>query len=250
MSEIFMRTREQLNRIKPYFPLSHGKPRVDDRRVISGILYVIRNRLQWKDAPRAYGPHKTLDNRFVRWSRMGVFNRILPALAGEADGPERLMSDATHRKAHRTAASRLNKGAVSRCIGRTKGGLDAKLHAVVNGNGRPLHLLLSAGQMSDYKGAARLLESLPKARELLADRGYAARTALRKKGITPCLPPKNNRKIKIASDKTLYRQRHQIENMFGQLKDWRRIAMRDDRCAHTFFSALRSAAAFIFYLNQ
>ena len=91
MGEVFMLTRKQLSRIKPYFPLSHGKPRVDDRRVISGITYVIKNGLQWKDAPRAYGPHKTLYNRFVRWSRMGVFNRILSELAGQADIPDMLM---------------------------------------------------------------------------------------------------------------------------------------------------------------
>ena len=110
MGEIFMLTRRQLNRIKPYFPFSHGVERVDDRRVISGILYVIRNGLQWKDAPKAYGPHKTLYNRFVRWSRMGVFNRIFAALAGEEGEPDRLMIDATHLKAHRTAASLLKKG--------------------------------------------------------------------------------------------------------------------------------------------
>jgi transposase len=110
MGEHFMLTRRQLNRIKPYFPFSHGIERVDDRRVISGILYVIRNGLQWKDAPRAYGPHKTLYNRFVRWSRMGVFNRIFAALAGQEGEPDRLMIDATHLKAHRTAASLLKKG--------------------------------------------------------------------------------------------------------------------------------------------
>ena len=110
MGEDFMLTRRQLNRIKPYFPFSHGVKRVDDRRVISGIIYVIRNGLQWKDAPKAYGPHKTLYNRFVRWSRMGVFNRIFAALAGQEDEPDRLMIDATHLKAHRTAASLLKKG--------------------------------------------------------------------------------------------------------------------------------------------
>ena len=110
MSELFTLTRRQLNRIKPYFPHSHGVERVDDRRVISGILYVIRNGLQWKDAPKAYGPHKTLYNRFVRWSRMGVFNRIFAALAEQAGEPDRLMIDATHLKAHRTAASLLKKG--------------------------------------------------------------------------------------------------------------------------------------------
>jgi transposase len=111
MSKTFMLTREQMSKIKPYFPLSHGVERVDDRRVISGIMYVIRNGLQWKDAPQAYGPHKTLYNRFVRWSRMGVFNRIFAELAKRPDGTEQLMIDATHLKAHRTAASLLKKGA-------------------------------------------------------------------------------------------------------------------------------------------
>ena len=110
MSDVFLLTRKQLNRIKPYFPVSHGIPRVDDVRVISGIIYVIRNGLQWKDAPKAYGSHKTLYNRFVRWSRMGVFNRIFRALAGAHGTPDRLMIDATHLKAHRTAASLLKKG--------------------------------------------------------------------------------------------------------------------------------------------
>ena len=113
-------------------------------------------------------------------------------------------------------------------------------------------MLLSEGQMSDYKGARLLLPSLPKAKTLIADRGYDAdwfRAALRAKGITPCIPTKRNRKIQVEYDKTLYRQRHRIENMFGRLKDWRRIATRYDRCAHTFFSAICIAATVIFYLN-
>ena len=73
--------------------------------ILSGIVYVIRQGLQWRDAPAAYGPHKTLYNRFVRWSRMGVFDRIFAALAAEGGPPERLMIDSTHLKAHRTAAS-------------------------------------------------------------------------------------------------------------------------------------------------
>ncbi|MEZ5918983.1 MAG: IS5 family transposase [Alphaproteobacteria bacterium] len=252
MSELFLLSKKQFNRIKPYFPLSHGVPRVDDLRVVSGIIYVIKNGLQWKDAPKGYGPHKTLYNRFVRWSKMGIFNRIFAELAGKAGTPDRLMIDATHLKAHRTAASLLKKGMFPRRIGRTKGGLNSKLHAVCDGNGRPVAMLLSEGQMSDYKGAALLLKALPKARELLADRGYDAdwfRTALMERGITPCIPPKKNRKTNIAYDRKLYKQRHKIENMFGRLKDWRRIAMRYDRCAHTFFSAICIAATVIFYLN-
>ncbi len=106
----FLLTTAQMRRLSPHFPLSHGIARVDDRRVLSGIIYVIRNGLQWRDAPAAYGPHKTLYNRFVRWSRMGVFDRIFAALAAESGPPERLMIDSTHLKAHRTAASLLKKG--------------------------------------------------------------------------------------------------------------------------------------------
>ena len=106
----FLLTLAQMRRLSPHFPLSHGIARVDDRRVLSGIIYVIRNGLQWRDAPTTYGPHKTLYNRVVRWSRMGVFDRIFAALAGEGPKPDRIMIDATHLKAHRTAASLLKKG--------------------------------------------------------------------------------------------------------------------------------------------
>jgi transposase len=112
---------------------------------------------------------------------------------------------------------------------------------------------LSEGQMSDHKGAAQMLDDLPAAQELIADRGYDSdkfRDALRERGIAPCIPPCKNRKVQHQYCKTLYRQRHKIENMFGKLKDWRRIAMRYDRCAHTFFSAICIAVTVIFYLNQ
>ena len=110
MSVPFLLTPAQMRRIRPHFPLSHGIPRVDDRRVLSGIIFVIQGGLRWRDAPPGYGPHKTLYNRFVRWSRMGVFSRIFAALAGEAGEPDRLIVDSTHLKAHRTAASLLKRG--------------------------------------------------------------------------------------------------------------------------------------------
>lgn len=71
MSDLYWLTEEQMDRLRPFFPKSHGKPRVDDRRVLSGIIFVNRNGLRWRDAPREYGPHKTLYNRWKRWSAMG-----------------------------------------------------------------------------------------------------------------------------------------------------------------------------------
>jgi putative transposase len=110
MTDLFWLSHEQLDRIKPYFPLSHGVPRADDLKVISGIVFVIKNGLRWRDAPKEYGPHKTLYNRFIRWSRMGVFDRIFAELAAELGLPRRLIIDSTHLKAHRTAASLFKKG--------------------------------------------------------------------------------------------------------------------------------------------
>jgi len=110
MSDLFWLSQAQMRRIERYFPLSHGIARVDDQRVISGIIFVIRNGLRWRDAPIEYGPHKTIYNRFIRWSRLGVFNRIFAELAAKGGRPARLMIDATHLKAHRTAASLLKKG--------------------------------------------------------------------------------------------------------------------------------------------
>ena len=100
----------QMARISPYFPLSHGVPRVDDRRVVSGIVYVIRNGLQRKDAPHGYGPHKTL---YKPRHPLKPARRLRPDFRGpasEGPKPERIMIDATHLKAPRTAASLLKKG--------------------------------------------------------------------------------------------------------------------------------------------
>ena len=115
--------------------------------------------------------------------------------------------------------------------------MNSKLHAVCDGEGRPIILLLSEGQMSDHKGAFLLLEALPKAKELLGDKGYDSnwfRAALTERGIAPCIPPRSNRKVQIDYDKQLYKQRHKIENVFGRIKDWRRVATRYDKLAETF----------------
>jgi len=112
-------------------------------------------------------------------------------------------------------------------------------------------MLLTEGQMSDHKGARLMLDALPPASALIADRGYDSnwfRAALKAKGVEVCIPSTRSRKQPLAYDKGLYRSRHKIENLFAKLKDWRRIATRYDRCAHTFFSAICIAAAVIFWL--
>ena len=111
MSNLFWLTEAQMSRLRPYFPKSHGRPRVDDLRVLSGIIFINRNGLRWCDAPRKYGPAKTLYNCWRRWSDNGVFARIMVGLAAESTDPKTIMIDATSLKAHRTACSlRAKKG--------------------------------------------------------------------------------------------------------------------------------------------
>ena len=91
MIQPFLLTEAQMARISPFFPLSHGKPRVDDRRVLSGIVYVIRNGLRWRDVPASHGLHKTIQNRVLRWSEMGVFGRIVVEPARGGSGTDEIM---------------------------------------------------------------------------------------------------------------------------------------------------------------
>ena len=76
MAHLFWLSEKQMERIRPFFPKERGVPRVDDRKVLSGIIHIIQNGLRWVDAPSAYGPPKTLYNRFRRWSENGVFQLI------------------------------------------------------------------------------------------------------------------------------------------------------------------------------
>ena len=129
--------------------------------------------------------------------------------------------------------------------------MNTKLHAVTDENGRPISFFMSAGETSDYTGAAALLNSLPPAQWLLADRGYDAdwfREGLENKGIKACIPGRKSRTKLVKYDKRRYKRRNRIEIMFGRLKDWRRVATRYDRCPKVFLSAIALAATVLFWL--
>ena len=129
--------------------------------------------------------------------------------------------------------------------------MNTKLHGITDQNGRPLSFFMTAGQTSDYTGAAALPDSLPIAQWMLADRGYDAdwfRDALEGKGIKPCIPGRKCRGKPVRYDRRKYKRRSRIEIMFGRIKDWRWVATRYDRCPNVFFSAICLAATVIFWL--
>ena len=112
MSNLFWLSEEQFKKIKPLLPNDvRGVPRVDDRRVLSGIIHVIKRGLHWSDCPSEYGPAKTIYNRYARWAEKGVFAHIFATLVAEAGAPDSLAIDSTHIKVHRSAGSGRKKGA-------------------------------------------------------------------------------------------------------------------------------------------
>ena len=143
--------------------------------------------------------------------------------------------DATHVKAHR-CASNARGGREHQALGRTKGGLNTKIHAVVDLRGRPVNLLLSAGNEADIRHAETVLEEVPAAM-LVADKGYdcdAFRAWLRGRGIIPCIPPRSNRTAPESYSKCAYKKRHLVENFFERIKNYRRVATRYDKLAQTY----------------
>ena len=225
MAEEFWLSDGQWARLAPLLPNKpRGVPRVDDRRVISGIIHVLKSGGRWADAPSSYGPRKTLYNRFVRWAAKGVWNDLFEMLATAGGPPANLLLDSSAVKAHR-------------CAGGGKGGSGA--------------FLLTGGQAVDCQAAERLLERVPPGVVVHADKGYdtdRVRQLIESLGSAPNIPPRSHRRWKNCFSPYLYRGRNAIERMFGRLKDFRRIATRYDRLARNYLAAVVLAATISYWL--
>ena len=122
MTDVFWLSEAQFSRLEPLLPNdTRGVPRVDDRRVISGIVHVLKSGGRWVDAPEVYGPRKTLYNRFVRWTAKGVWTDIFHALAAAGGPPAEVLIDSSAVKAHRCASGGKGGSAVRRSAGRAAG---------------------------------------------------------------------------------------------------------------------------------
>ena len=181
-------------RIKPLLPRGRrGAHRVDDRRVISGIMHMLRSGARWRDCPPDYGPYTTIYNRFNRWSQQGVWTGIFYALTGSTGMVGTMTIDSTYIKAHRSAAG-AKRGAFHHAIGRSRGGRTTKIHALTDDLGRPLAFFITPGNTHDLAGARELLATIRPPRRLLADKAYDANSLRiwlkerRIKAVTPFKP--------------------------------------------------------------
>jgi len=202
--------------IQPLLPTKvRGVKRVDDRRLLNGIFWRLRTGAPWADIPMRYGPHTTCVNRFNRWRKAGVWARILEAVSKAYDGNIQMI-DSSSIRVHQHAANAQKDG--PGCMGRSRGGLTTKIHAVVDADGLPIALKLTPGQAHDGRSADGLLESLDAGDILLADRGAWAN-----------IKPMPNRKNVPAFSAFLYRYRNLVECFFNRLKHFRAVATRYDK---------------------
>jgi transposase len=142
-----------------------GVPRVNDRRVLNGIFWALRSGAPWRDLPGAFGPYTTCYNRFVRWRRAGVWSGIIDALAAAHDAAVQ-MNDTSIVRVHQHGAC--IKSNWRQLMGRSRGGLTSKIHALVDTNGLPVRLARTAGEAHDNRLASKLLSRLKPKAMLLA----------------------------------------------------------------------------------
>ena len=103
-ADLFWFNDEQWSKIEPQLPTNQrGAERKDDRRILSGIMHVQKVGCRWKDCPAEYGPHKTIYNRFARWSVRGIWQKIFEAVATSSEPPAQVALDSSHVKIHRCA---------------------------------------------------------------------------------------------------------------------------------------------------
>src|SRR3982074_278332 len=161
--------------------------------------------------PETYGPCTTCYNRFVRWRRAGVWDRIMEALAASQDAAVQMIDTSIVRVHQHGACIAGNR---AQHMGRSRGGLTSKLHAVVDANGLPVRLGLSLGEAHDNRLCPILLAGLLPKTTVLADRGYDAdwiRALVNEQGAWANIPPKRNRRDPICFSPYLYRARNLID---------------------------------------
>ena len=240
-------SRTKFNRIRKFLPARKHKNSLDDRVVISAILYIARHGLAWRQLPGIFGNWASVYSKFRRWSKAGIIKKIFEELARKLPKRSVAMVDSTFIKAQRAAAS-LRADNQPRALGRSRGGITTKIHLLCNERCQPMDFMLTGGEVADIK-IAPLLVARNKMKWLLADKAYdswAFRSQLTSRRIKPCIPAKSNRKCPEEHDRAMYRKRHKIENLFGRLKDWKGIAFRANRCAHTFHSFVALALIVLF----
>ncbi|MFP3443533.1 MULTISPECIES: IS5 family transposase [Pseudomonas] len=247
-----------------------GRPRLSDRLMLDGVLWVLCSGAAWRDMPDRFGPWSTVYQRFRGWRNQGTFDQMLKRLHLRLNEQglidlQTWMIDSTAVRATRASSGAGKRGPdepADHALGRSRGGLTTKIHMLCDANGTPLRFLLSSGQASDISYAQPLLDevSIPSSQRgrprkrckwLLADKGYDAEALRRycdQYRMQPVIPLRSMKRkpkpgLPRLFDRPKYRQCNIIERMFGWLKENRRIVTRFDKLAKSYAAMVSLACS-------
>lgn len=213
-----------------------GRPSGCNRTFFNAVLFIMRSGSPWRDLPASYGNWNSIFRRFRRLAKKGVWEKLAAKLTDCPD-LEWVMIDASHIKVHQHG---MGAQGGTEDAGMTKGGINTKLHAAVDSNGMPVNFIITAGTTADCTQAIPLLDGLAP-EYVLADRGYDTDEIVQyveNNSAVVVIPPKKNRKEQRQYDKYLYKLRHQVENYFQKVKNWRGLATRYVKTTLSFASYL------------
>lgn len=217
-----------------------GRPPIDPEQILLAVLFRMREGCSWR-ALSIFAPHTTIYTRWKAWCESGVWDQILDALAGSAAG-KLWAIDSTCAKVHKHAFGG-PQSVDLQSIGRSKGGANTKIHALVDSRGRGVRILLGAGNRHDIKTAPELVAG-QNSRTILADKAYGSadfRALLESLGLKACIPPKANEISPPKYHKGFYKKRHHVENFFQRIKESRAIATRFEKLGCRFLDLVKLA---------
>ncbi|WP_156480254.1 IS5 family transposase [Acetobacter tropicalis] len=239
----------QWERIKDLLPGREGHvggTAANNRLFVEAVLYRYRAGIPWRDLPARFGDWKNVHKRLRRWCESGIIEQVFRHLAADRDN-DYMMIDSTIVRAHQHSAGARKKGGADQAIGRSRGGLTSKIHAIVDAAGKAVALSLTPGQRADITEAALLLDEVDPA-AFIADKAYDADPLIEKieeRQITPVIPSRKNRRDPRKISFQLYKNRNIIERFFARLKQFRGIATRYDKLKSTFLAAVQLVSAII-----
>ncbi|MBK1662823.1 IS5 family transposase [Paracraurococcus ruber] len=236
-----------IDEVRPHCKVSHENL----RQTIEAILWRHQNGAKWRAIPGELGPWWKAAQTFIRWSRLGVWERLLDLVQEGRVALGMAFLDGTNLRAHQKAAGAKKRGANSEerdrreALGRSRGGYGTKACVIADGRGRAAAFTLAPGQAHELPMAPDLLDELPDVPGwVVGDRGYAS-DAFRERiwtiGARPAIPPKRT-DAPVACPSWIYNNRHLVENLWARLKEWRAVATRYEKTARSFLGVLCFAA--------
>ncbi|MGB9364795.1 MAG: IS5 family transposase [Xanthobacteraceae bacterium] len=246
--ERFVLTDAQWAKMEPHClgkPTDPGRSGSDNRRFVEAVLWIARTGSPWRDLPAFFGNWNTVFKRYRDWVKADVFLRLFEACSDEPD-MEYAMVDATIVKVHRHGQG-AKGGPQSQAIGRSKGGMTTKILALTDALGNLVRFVLLPGHRFDTVGVAPLIDGLTFG-GFIADKAFDSNSIiaeLNERGAKIVISQHPRRASPLPVDADLYKWRHLIENFFGKLKEFKRIAMRADKTDQSFAAIIHLAAAVI-----